>query len=342
MPAIEKRGDLQWRARVRRQGYPALSRTFDTRAQAEAWARQAEGEMDRGVFVSRAEAEHTTLGEALDRYIVEYVPKLKSRVGETYRARALQRRPLAQRALATIHGKDIAQFIRKRQGEGVGPNTIKLDLGLLSHLFEVCRSAWGMESLINPVPLAKTARPKLPPGRDRRLEAGEEQELLRRACIYGEPMPSIIALALETAMRRGELASIRWEYVDFERRVLRLPETKNGSPRDVPLSTRAMAVLHALPRRLDGSVFGITAGGISQAFARITGRATPNKRSPKLRDVGPLANLRFHDLRHEATSRLFEKGFNPMEAAAVTGHKTLQMLKRYTHLRAEDLAKRLA
>lgn len=341
MAAIQKRGDLQWRARVRRHGYPPQSRTFNSRAEAEAWVRQIEGEMDRSVFVSRAEAESTTLEEALERYIAEYIPKLKSREGETYRARALQRRDIAKRVLATIRGKDIAMFIGERQNEGVGANTIKLDLGLLSRLFEVCRSSWGMESLLNPVPLAKTARPKLPPGRNRRLKPGEEEELLTRARAYGEPIPSIISLALETAMRRGELASLRWEQIDLKRQLIHLTETKNGTPRDVPLSTSAVAILRALPRRLDGSVFNITPGAISQAFARISGRASPKKRSSKLQKVNPLVDLRFHDLRHEATSRIFEKGFNPMEAAAITGHKTLQMLKRYTHLRAEDLAKRM-
>ncbi|WP_123102024.1 site-specific integrase [Acidithiobacillus sulfuriphilus] len=107
-----------------------------------------------------------------------------------------------------------------------------------------------------------------------------------------------------------------------------LPKTKNGDARTVPLSSRAIATLEALPRNLDGRVFGTTYEGIHQAFVRACRRAA-------------IDGLTFHDLRHEATSRLFEKGFNPMEVSTITGHKTLQMLKRYTHLRAEDLAKRM-
>ncbi len=110
--------------------------------------------------------------------------------------------------------------------------------------------------------------------------------------------------------------------------MLLVPDSKTGDPRRVPLSSRALAVLDALPRRLDGKVWGMRADSITQAFDRACRRAA-------------IDDLRFHDLRHEATSRLFEKGFNPMEVSAITGHKTLQMLKRYTHLRAEDLAKRL-
>ena len=96
----------------------------------------------------------------------------------------------------------------------------------------------------------------------------------------------------------------------------------------MPLSSRALTVLTHLPRRVDGKVWGMRADSITQAFERACSRAS-------------IENLRFHDLRHEAASRLFEKGLNPMQVAAITGHKTLQMLKRYTHLKAEDLAKML-
>ncbi|MHB1545021.1 MAG: site-specific integrase [Gammaproteobacteria bacterium] len=259
----------------------------------------------------------------------------------TYRARAIEKRPLALRKLAGIRGKDIAGFIHEREMEGMNPHTIKLDLGIISRVFELARTSWGMESLQNPVALARAARPKLPPGRKRRLEPGEGDELLARAKAYGGMIGPIIVLALETAMRRGEIAGMRWEQVDWGNRVIHLEETKNGERRDVPLSSRALEVLKGLPRRLDGSVFGMTADAISQAFARITARAAMGKKSQSSQALEPMVDLRFHDLRHEATSRLFEKGFNPMEVAAITGHKTLEMLKRYTHLRAEDLAKRL-
>ena len=116
--------------------------------------------------------------------------------------------------------------------------------------------------------------------------------------------------------------------MDLKKRTAHLPKTKNGEARTVPLSSRAVVTLEALPRNLDGRVFGVTYEGIHQSYVRACRRAS-------------ITGLTFHDLRHEATSRLFEKGLNPMQVAAITGHKTLQMLKRYTHLRAEDLAKLL-
>ena len=322
------RGKRVWQALVRRRGYPQQTRTFDSKGKAEAWARQIEGEMDRGVFVSRAEAESTTLGEALDRYALEVAPKKKDAYHDTLRCRRLNKRDLARRALAAIRGKDIAAFIRERQDEGVGANMIRLDLALLSHLFNTARTAWGMESLTNPVDLVKGQRPKLPSGRDRRLVGDELPRLLAAAHAYGGETGPLITWAIETAMRRGEIAAMRWDHLDRKARVLLIPETKTGTPRRVPLSTAALAVLDSLPRRIDGRVWGMRPDSISQAFERVC----------KLANI---EGLTFHALRHEATSRLFEKGLNPMEVAAITGHKTLQMLKRYTHLRAEDLVGRL-
>ncbi|MHB1953115.1 MAG: site-specific integrase, partial [Sulfobacillus sp.] len=193
-------------------------------------------------------------------------------------------------------------------------------------LFTVARKQWGMESLGNPVEMVR--KPKLPQGRTRRLCDGEGARLLEAAQAYGGEIQRIITWAIETAMRRGEIAAMRWEHLDRKARVLLIPETKTDTPRQVPLSTRALKALDGLPRRLDGRVWGMHPESISQAFERVCTAAG-------------IAGLTFHDLRHEATSRLFEKGLNPMEVAAITGHKTLQMLKRYTHLRAEDLVGRL-
>ena len=130
-------------------------------------------------------------------------------------------------------------------------------------------------------------------------------------------------------MRRSEILGLLWTNVDLEKRVAHLLMTKNGESRGVPLSSRAVAILRALPPSCTGRVFGeLTVEALKLSFKRAVRRAG-------------IDGLRLHDLRHEATSRFFEKGLNVMEVASVTGHKTLQMLKRYTHLSAGDLALRL-
>nr|WP_211306895.1 site-specific integrase [Acidiferrobacter thiooxydans] len=290
--------------------------------------------MDRGVFVSRAEAENTTLADALDRYAAEVSCSKKTANREIYTIRWWQTSALGPRSLASIRGKDIMAMLAAKEAEGAAPHTIHLYLALLSHLFTVARRAWGMEGLSNPTEFVR--KPKLPQGRDRRLIDDEQIRLLNAAQTYGGEIGTIITWAIETAMRRGEIAAMRWEHLDRKDRVLLIPETKNGTPRQVPLSTVALEILSqrdplrgdGLPRRTDGRIWGMRPDSISQAFERVC-------------QAAGIEGLTFHDLRHEATSRLFEKGLNPMEVAAITGHKTLQMLKRYTHLKAKDLVGRL-
>ena len=262
-------GRAAWQAQIIRRGHDRQYKTFDTKAEAEAWARQIEGEMDRGVFVSRAEAESTTLSEALERYALEVAPKKKDAHRDILRCRRFQQRPFARKTLAAIRGKDIAGFIQERQADGVGANMIRLDLALLSHLFNTARTAWGMESLSNPVDLVKGQRPKLPGGRDRRLVGDELPRLLAAAHVYGGEVGPLITWAIETAMRRGEIAAMRWEHLDRKDRVLLIPETKNGTPRQVPLSTVALGVLDGLPKRGDGRIWGMRPDSISQAFERV-------------------------------------------------------------------------
>lgn len=327
MATIRKRGAYQWEARIRKRGYPTTCKTFDTKLEAEAWAKDTETKMNKSIFVSTKEAEQYTLSECLDRYIEEYIPRLKDSKRETDRARALQRRNIAHRVMATIRSKDIADFRREREAEGVSGNTIRLDFALISKLFNYARSDWGMESLQNPVQLA--AKPKADKGRERRLEEGEEEKLLEAA---SPVFQAVLLFAMETAMRREEIASLTWQNINFEKRSAFLPLTKNTEPRTVPLSPAALEILECLSGEREGaeSVFGMTKEQITETMKSTRSRAK-------------ITGLRFHDLRHEATSRFFEKtDLDVMEIKNITGHKTLQMLARYTHLRTARLADRLA
>ena len=327
MATLEKRGPNQWRVKIRRRGYPLQTRTFETKATAIRYARRIEREMDEGIFVSHRGADHTTLGELFERYLEEVTPKKKGAESEHYRIRALARHPLAARFLSTIRSSDIAAYRDERLGV-VAPPTVKRDLVILGHLFETARKDWGIP-IENPVRMIRVPADARP--RDRRLPPGEERRLLvacrKSRSTYLEP---VVCLALETAMRQGEIVGLRWEAIDLVRRTAHLSDTKTNEPRTIPLSTTAITVLRPFcSGHGQGEVFpGLTSQAIKLAFGRALRRAG-------------IEGLRFHDLRHEATSRLFERGLNLMEVSAITGHKTLSMLKRYTHLRAEDLAKKL-
>ena len=315
-------GKPVWQVKIRRRGYPPQSATFDTRGKAETWAKHVETDMDRGTFASDTEAGSTTLAEALDRYEREITPGKKGAHDEHYKLNVWRKSALACRFLSSIQGKDLALWRDAELERGSAPGTIRRRLALLSHVFVIAKREWGMSSLVNPADNVRLPAPGQ--ARDRRLVDDELPRLLTAAHAYGGEIGPLIIWAIETAMRRGEIAAMRWDHLDRRARVLLIPETKTGTPRRVPLSTAALGVLDGLPRRLDGRVWAMRPDSISQAFERVCKSAG-------------IEGLTFHDLRHEATSRLFEKGLNPMQVAAITGHKTLQMLKRYTHLRAEDL-----
>ena len=332
MATYRKRKSGHWQAQVRRKGYPAQSKSFPTRAAAIKWVRSIEYEMDQGLFVSRSEAEITTVAELLERYLRERTVRKKGAGPESCRIRALLRHPLAKRYVGSVRGVDIAQYRDERLAK-VTPGSVRRELTILSQLFKVARKEWGIY-VNNPVREIELPAPN--PARSRRLKDGpnksesEESRLLAacRKCRNPSLLP-IVKLAIETAMRQSELVNIQWVHVDLARRTVFLPNTKNGDTRTVPLSTVALGVLTALPGDHSGNVFpGITAQAIKKAFIRA------------VRNAG-IDDFHFHDLRHEATTRLFERGFNIMEVATITGHKDLRMLRRYTHLKAEDLAKRL-
>jgi len=323
MAAFRKRSN-GWQVRVRRKGYPEVSKSFTTRKEAESWARNIESEMDRGVFVSRVEADNTTLGELLTRYLKEITPQKKHPSIETYRIKAWLKTSLAQRFISNIRSSDYATRRDARIKDGMAPASIKLEFAIISHLYFVARAEWGFDGLENPIRYLRM--PKLPKGRTRRVSDEELKLVIEHTDSFD--LPYILKLAMETGMRRGEIAKLSWKDVDMVRRTAHLMDTKNGDDRFVPLSLTAISVLKSLPVRIDGSVFGMTAHAITYAFIRATKRAG-------------LKDIHFHDLRHEAITRLFEKGFNVMEVGSISGHKTLQMLQRYTHLRAENFLERL-
>ncbi|HSH85381.1 MAG TPA: site-specific integrase [Guyparkeria sp.] len=352
MASITKRGRF-WRAQVRRRGQ-STSRTFDTKAEAEAWSQDIEREIRRSEYVDRSEAEQTTLKDALDRYEREVTSRKRGASRERSRIRRWLRHELASRPLPAIRSADLAEYRDGRLDEGAAAKTVREELQLLRHMFKTAALDWGLP-VSNPV--EKLRLPSQSQARDRRLTEVEYRHLVASACAQDYrarvPIAEIVVLAVETAMRRGEIVALRWEHIDFTDRTAHLPHTKNGHARTIPLSPVAIGALRQLVPagtdaldELEGPVLpGITADGVTQAFqlARDRGRDRYIESCSTdgiVPDRGFLLDVRFHDLRHEATSRL-ARVYQPHELARVTGHRTLQMVMRYYHPTASELAARL-
>jgi len=331
---VEKRGPYQWRARIRKKGFPSQSKTFETKYEAEAWERLIRSEMDRGVFISRTTAEGTTLLECLERYSNEIVPLKKGWAQDLSRIRVLKKHPLSKSYMSNIRGSDIAAFRDQMLRDQKSPSTVVKYLAIISHLFNIARKEWDMESLANPVELIR--KPVVNNARSRRLEKQEEERLLRACRAQGNVwLEPLIILAIETAMRKGELLGLRWNDLDFKDRVAYLRDTKNKTDREVPLSSKAIKTLKDLPRSINGAVFCTTSYATRKAFGKVCDNATNTEG-----ELAPIINLTFHDLRHEAVSRLAEL-YQAQDLAKITGHKDLKMLLRYYHPRGKDLAKKL-
>lgn len=278
--------------------------------------------------------EDLSFKQGLARYKERVSILKKGYLQESYRISILCKSFLADKIIRDITSVDISTYrdqrlaeVNRRTQRLLAPSSVRLELALLSNFFEICKIEWG---LTDENPVEKVRKPKPAPGRDRRLTPREDRMILRYAHAFrNKELYAIIVLALTTAMRQGEILSLRWDNIRLKNGIAHLPETKNGTKRDVPLSMRARDVLKSLGTHTSGKVFSYTADGIKSTWRFM------------LQKLG-IQNLRFHDLRHEAVSRLVELGtLDIMEVAAISGHKSLSMLKRYTHLSALRLVSKL-
>lgn len=366
----------KWKAVVRKRGWPTASKTFRTQRDAIDWARRVEDEMVRGVYIDRSSSERMMFEQAMDRYLAEVVPTKKPSTQETdsYCAKPL-RAYFGKYSLAAVSPELVASYrdarlatpitrLNRKTGEitpvldprtskprRLSANTVRLELALLGHMFNTAIKEWGTGLVRNPV--SSIRKPSPGEGRDRRLSAGEETRLREAIASYSNPMLGwIFTIAIETGMRSGEIAGLKIRQVDTDRRIVRLDSTKNDSPRTVPLSikaTEAFVAALANPTRPDGCELVFFGEPRRQDKTGQDRERKDDERGPYtfakawrgIKTSLGLSDLRFHDLRHEAVSRLVEAGFSDQEVSAISGHKSMQMLKRYTHLRAEDLVSKL-
>ncbi|AFS53895.1 site-specific integrase [Leptospirillum ferriphilum] len=172
--------------------------------------------------------------------------KKKGAYQKSRRIENLKRHKLAKQYLASIQGKDIAEY-RDERLKNVFQASVRLELALLSHLFNTAIREWGMNGIL--IPVTQIRLPKNAMSRDRRLFQGKVEKLLASCDEYGGDLPCVVRLALATGMERGELASLTWGNIDLKKRTATLPETKNGEKRIVQLSQEAVRIPRNLPRR---------------------------------------------------------------------------------------------
>lgn len=344
MATFRQRDSGYYQAIIRRKGRPVESKTFRTKTEAQEWARAVESEMDRGLYQSASDAERTTFAELLERFRAEFAPHHYRRRDDGKEAWRFQCARLedffGDYALTAIDAKLVAKYRDGRMRPPVGADrkpvsesTVRKEIFMLSKILGFAQTECGI-LLPRGNPVEKVRVPSDGKARDRRLTADEwaalEREVGKSRSPYLKPA---FELAVETAMRQAELLSLTPGMIDKGRRLAMLldpDKIKTEEPRAVPLSSRALAVLESLPRPIKGGrLLPVDRMTLYHAFAAACKRAG-------------VANFTWHDLRHEALSRLAERGdFSVLELAAISGHKTLQMLKRYTHLQAESLARKL-
>lgn len=340
MATLKQRENGSWQAVIRRKGYPNQSGTFARKIDAEVWARRIEAEMDRRTFISAAVSERMTFAELADSFEKNFAPHHYRGSAWKHKLAHLRGR-LGSYALAMITPPVVAKYRDSRLRDPdprykdkttaprVSGATVKTEIDLLSKVLD-----WGQKechiTLPGGNPVLGVRKPKDGKARERRLNA-EEWAALERECLASgnKWLWTAVQLAVETATRQGELLALDWKRVDLQNRIAFLAETKNGESRAVPLSPKAIKVLKEMSDR-EGAVFPGERMTLYHAFKAACKRAG-------------IMDFTWHDLRHEALSRLAERGdLSVLELAAVSGHKTLQMLKRYTHLQARSIAEKLA
>lgn len=341
MATIVKTPSGTWKAMIRKSGWPTKTKTFRTKRDAEDWSRRTEDEMVRGVFIQRTPSEKMTIETAMLRYVKEVVPTKKPSTQQREASRVKQLLSyFGGFSLAAVTSETVATYRDLRLEQGKSNNTVRLELALLGHLFTVAIKEWHIGLTYSPV--ANIRKPSPGAGRNRRISLTEEQLLLETMDAHSNPMLGwITRLAIETSMRQSEILTLKVYQVDLKKRVIRLTDTKNDDARTVPLTKEATLIINKAlqnplrPKDIELIFFGELGK---------TGKRSPyafNKTFGDLKAKIGMADLHFHDLRHEAVSRFVEGGLSDQEVASISGHKSMQMLRRYTHLRAEDLVHRL-
>jgi len=314
MATIRQRSNLSWQAIVRRTGFPKQHKVFKKKQDAILWARQIEHEIDQGNRVDFKRAEQVTIRDIVNHYLTQEATRINRSYKREKSRLMLLLKHFGDHSVAQITPSRIGLFRDIRLSEGCSPATVIKDINSLSKVLKMAQMGWGVYLANNPI--LSVNKPKVVGHRVRRLSSQEENILIQKTTFN---MQAVIIFAIETGMRLGEILSLQWTQIQNDVAVLN--QTKNNEIRYVPFTKKVIRLLQILPKNTEDNrvfFFWKTVSGFESSWQKF-------KRKEELVD------LRFHDLRHEAISRLFEKGLNHMEVSAISGHKSLHILRKYTH-----------
>lgn len=332
MASIQKRG-LTYRARVIRRGYPTQSKTFNTRLEAVKWARNIEAKIDEGHFESNSMRSKRMLdqsmpfSDAANRYIETHSIHKKNYRSETGIFKLLIKR-WQDKTVSQVDKTEVLALRNELVSLGRSGDTINHYFNAISKLYQMLVDEQSI-SVQNPIKSIK----RMPASKSRnvRLKGGDE-EIFIKYCRQSNNLilPYIVEMAIETGMRQGELMNIKWSDIDLNYRRINLHKTKNGKSRQVPLTLKAIQIIHRLEhlKQNNERLFPCSTAALRKGFQRAKKNAKATWTKP---GKNPFEDLRFHDLRHEALSRLSDAGLNVIELAHIAGHASLAMTQKYVH-----------
>jgi integrase len=326
MASIQKRGST-YRARITREGKSTLSSTFKTKNEAIAWASETEAKIRLGLFCEETKLlslETSSFSIAAQHYINTHSIYKKSSESEIGLIKILIKR-WGELKVDEISKIKVIELRDEMLAMGRSGSTINHYFNAISKIYQMLSGEWDLQ-ITNPIfGLKRVPSSK---GRTVRVPAHIEDLLLTGCRKINTPLlASIIEFAIQTGMRRGEIMGLAWTDIDIENRKAYLDKTKNGEARQVPLTLRAIELLINLPKT-DAKVFPMGFDCLRSQFKRLKNHI---KQDWQGYGENPFNDLRFHDFRHEALSRLSDAGLNVIELSHISGHRTLGMLKRYTH-----------
>jgi integrase len=342
MATISKRG-TSWFVQIRRKGHKSISKSLPTKGLAQEWARKIEREIDTQDFQDGRAISSTTVSDLIDRYSREM--QNTKPFGRNKRA-VLEslKQHLGMRTIPEITSEIILEHVKTRQLDkpngdpGAGGVTISVELTYLGAVFKAAKQLWKLPIDTDAISAARTSMryQGLQMKSKERTRRPTEEEIKRLCAFFAAkgsrqkvPMPDLIRFAIATAMRLGEIINLQWSDLNESDRTIIIrnrkhPQQKQGNDQEVPLLGDAFSIIEKQPKGEDQRIFPVADGTVSSIFPRACAA------------LGIL-DLRFHDLRHEGVSRLFEQGYRIEQVAVVSGHRDWKMLARYTQIRAKDL-----